>query len=67
MESANDWCFYTEKETRKSLYTANESTAAEKWQRWDEELVEEFDLWMIRFGKVLLTVLVGGLVLMFFS
>jgi hypothetical protein len=63
MKPTGDLCLCAEKKLRSAVYPTTKSQAAEKWQRWDEELVEEFDLWMIRFGKVMLTVSIGVLIL----
>lgn len=38
---------------------------AEKWQRWDEELVTEFGLWMSRLTKTGFVMVAGVLVCIF--
>ena len=46
----NTSCYMTDN-PRANVWQQDNGCNAEKWQRWDEELVTEFALWMVRLTK----------------
>jgi len=44
---------------QKELEYQESSWEANQWDRWDEQLIEDFDRWLGRLGKVLAILLTG--------
>jgi hypothetical protein len=54
------FCSETSKESEEMFQRDEGNYGLEEWQRWDEELVNEFGCWLARLAKALVVLLLAG-------
>jgi predicted phosphoadenosine phosphosulfate sulfurtransferase len=52
-------CLETSRDSEKTLQLDEGNFGLEEWQRWDEELVDEFGRWLARLAKALVVLLLA--------
>jgi hypothetical protein len=53
------FCSETSKESEETFERDEGNDGVEEWQRWDEELVNEFGRWLARLAKTLVVLLLA--------
>ena len=52
-------CLEASRDSEKTLQLDEGNFGLEEWQRWDEELVDEFGRWLARLAKALVVLLLA--------